>query len=81
MSFLQNVLKALKPVVVSLIGVAGLTIIISSFFGGSIDLAKTNIQMVVIFIISMILLLYKKANPIFVMFLAGLLNLLYTIII
>ena len=81
MAFLQNVLKVLKPVVVSLIGVAGLTILVSAFFGGTINLANTNYVMVVIFIISFILLRYKKMNPILVMFLAGLLNVAYTLII
>lgn len=69
---LQNVLNYLRPAVVSLIATAGLTIILSAFFGESMETIK--IQMIVIFGICMVLLLYKKSNPIFVMLLAGVFN-------
>lgn len=76
MSFLQNVLKNLKPVVVSLIAVAGVSILMNAFFGEVVALNLVRYHMVVIFGICLVLL-YKKANPIAVMFLAGILNVLY----
>ena len=72
---LQVVLSTLRPAVVSLIATAGLTIIISAIFGElGISINTIKIQMVVIFGICMFLLMKWKMNPIFVMVLAGILN-------
>ena len=72
---LQNVLNYLRPAVVALIATAGIAIIISAFFGdATLTLVSLKIPMVVIFGISIYLLLHKKANPIIVMLLAGILN-------
>lgn len=77
--FLQNILNYLRPAVVALIATAGLTIILSAFFGNETVLLLKNlrIHMLVIFIFSVFMLWYKKANPIFVMVLSGILNVLY----
>lgn len=75
MKSLQVVLSTLRPAVVSLIATAGLTIIISAIFGELVISINTiKIQMVVIFGICMFLLMKWKMNPIFVMVLAGILN-------
>ena len=75
MKSLQVVLSTLRPAVVSLIATAGLTIIISAIFGElGISINTIKIQMVVIFAICMFLLMKWKMNPIFVMVLAGILN-------
>ena len=75
MKSLQVVLSTLRPAVVSLIATAGLTIIISAIFGElGISINTIKIQMVVIFGICMYLLMKWKMNPIFVMVLAGILN-------
>ena len=75
MKSLQVVLSTLRPTVVSLIATAGLTIIISAIFGElGISINTIKIQMVVIFGICMFLLMKWKMNPIFVMVLAGILN-------
>lgn len=75
MKSLQVVLSTLRPAVVSLIATAGLTIIISAIFGElGISINTIKIQMVVIFGICMFLLMKWKMNPIFVMVLAGILN-------
>ena len=75
MKSLQVVLSTLRPAVVSLIATAGLTIIISAIFGElGISINTIKIQMVVIFVICMFLLMKWKMNPIFVMVLAGILN-------
>lgn len=75
MKTLQVVLSTLRPAVVSLIATAGLTIIVSAIFGETGSSIETiKIQMVVIFGICMLLLMKWKMNPIFVMVLAGILN-------
>lgn len=75
---LQNILNMLRPAVISLIAVAGLTILISAFFGESyIAIYTLKIHMVFIFIACIYLLTKKKMNPIYVMIIAGFLNVLY----
>ncbi|WP_296879452.1 chromate transporter [Thomasclavelia sp.] len=79
MKLLQNILNYLRPAVVALIATAGLTIIISAFFGseGVIAFKQLKIHMVIIFAFCLFLLIYKKANPILVMVLSGVLNVIY----
>ena len=77
MESLQSILNVLRPAVVALIASAGFTIIITAFFGElGIAVETLKIQMVVIFVICLFLLMKWKMNPIFVMILAGLLNVL-----
>ena len=73
LQLLQNILKYLRPAVVSSIATAGISILISAFFNNN-DLSQIKIQMIIIFGICIYLLLVKKANPIYVMVLAGILN-------
>ena len=70
---LQGVLNSLRPAVVSLIGAAGLSIIITAFFGeqGVMALQNLKVQAVVIFAVSVYLLRWRHMNPITVMLLAG----------
>lgn len=77
--FLQNILNYLRPAVVALIATAGLTIILSAFFGSESALLLKNfrIHMLVIFVFCVFMLGYKKANPILVMVLSGVLNIIY----
>lgn len=77
MESLQSILNVLRPAVIALIASAGLTIIMTAFFGElGITVETLKIQMVVIFVICLFLLMKWKMNPIFVMVLAGLLNVL-----
>lgn len=78
---LENILNMLRPAVVALIAVAGVTIITSAFFGEYIAPYRLKIHMVIIFVICIYLLVKKKANPIFVMLLAGIMNVFYNIVI
>lgn len=78
---LENILNMLRPAVVALIAVAGLTIITSAFFGEYIELYRLKIHMIIIFVICIYLLVKKKVNPIFVMLLAGIMNVFYNIVI
>lgn len=71
---LQDVLKVLRPCVVALIAVAGLTIIMNAFFDQQ---SQFKISMVIIFGVCFYLLSVKKMNPIFVMLLAGIMNVIY----
>lgn len=77
--FLQNILNYLRPAVVALIATAGITIILSAFFGNEtvVLLKNLRIHMLIIFVFCVFMLGYKKANPIFVMVLSGILNVLY----
>ena len=77
---LQSVLHMLRPAVVAMIAVAGIGIIKNVMW---IDEAykMLNFHMLGIFIICIILLRKFKINPIYVMVLAGVLNLAYNIVI
>lgn len=77
MESLQSILNVLRPAVIALIASAGFTIIMTAFFGElGIAVETLKIQMVIIFVICLFLLMKWKMNPIFVMILAGLLNVL-----
>lgn len=69
---LQSILKSLRPAVVAMIATAGLSIIISSC-------VKTNIQFnaIIILLIGLYLLKFKKMGAIQVMIFCGILNMIY----
>lgn len=73
MTLLQGILNSLRPAVVSLIGAAGLSIMITAFFGeqGGILLSNLKVQAVMIFCIAVFLLRWKHMNPVTVMVLSG----------
>lgn len=73
MELLQGVLNSLRPAVVAMIASAGISVLITAFWGnsGTIALAETRWSMVVIFILCVILLQKMKMNPVWVMLLAG----------
>ena len=72
----QKVLNTLRPAVIALIASAGLTIIVSVFWGEgqAVSLNGIDGSMAVIFAICLFLMLKKKTNPIVVMVLAGVLR-------
>ena len=76
MGMLQGILGSLRPAVVAMIASAGISILITAFWGSrsAISLPDTNWSLVVIFVISMILLRKFRKNPILVMVLAGVLR-------
>ena len=64
-----------------MIAVAGIVILKNSLFiGGAFALQNLKLHIAIIFIICVILLMKYKKNPIFVMMLAGVLNLIYGIV-
>ena len=82
MDVLQSVLNSLRPAVVAMIASAGISILVTAFWGNSavIDLAKTNWSLVVIFLVSLVFLQKLKWNPVLVMVLAGVMKLAVAVI-
>ena len=73
---LQGVLNILRPAVVAIIASAGVTILISAFWGEAKAITPGNIKlnMAVLFLAAIYLLKRKNWNPILVMVLCGILN-------
>ena len=73
MEVLQGVLGSLRPAVVAMIAAAGISILITAFWGSRdlIAVTGTKWSLVLIFAVCMILLRKVKMNPIWVMILAG----------
>lgn len=73
MSVLQGVLNSLRPAVVAMIAAAGISILITAFWGSEsvISLSGTSWIMVLIFAVSVVLIQKVGMNPILVMVLAG----------
>ena len=82
LSVMQSILESLRPAVVAMIAGAGLSILITAFWGqeGVISLSNTRVDEIIIFLAAFLLLRYKKWNPIFVMVLAGMAKLFWTLL-
>ena len=80
---LQGILETLRPAVVAMIATAGVSILVSAFFGENTvhPLSSMRIDMMIIFAIGMILLQYKKMDPIYVMILCGMMKLIEYLIL
>ena len=79
---LQSILGSLRPAVVAMIASAGVLILISAFWGsGVVSLADTRWLMVGLFVLCFALLRKTKLNPIAVMVMAGVLNLLASLVL
>lgn len=77
---LQSVLILLRPAVVAMIATAGVSIMLTAFWGNEIiTFSNLNLNAVLIFTISMVLLLKYRRNPIKVMLLAGIMNVVLTL--
>lgn len=74
LSLMQGILYGLRPAVVALIGSAGLSLLILTFWGSrqiTADPGDLNLIAIVIFIASLVVLRVKKIDPILVMSGAG----------
>lgn len=78
LSLLQGILKSLRPAVIAMIAAAGVSILVTAFWGNDISslhldaiLSSTNIRAVGIFLLSLILLARFKMDPIHLMLLSG----------
>ena len=83
MSLLQGILGSLRPAVVSLIAIAGVTILISAVFtNGTVEFRTDNVSIraIIWFIIAVILLRKKKMDPILVMVLCGVFETVCTLV-
>lgn len=83
MIFLQNVLNTLRPAVVAMIAAAGISILISTFWGSrtAIEFADTKWSFVLLFGACFVLLRKWKVSSIWVMILAGVANVIMSFII
>lgn len=78
---LQDVLKVLQPAVIAMIAAAGVSLMITAFWGlDSIVISNINISAVLIFIFSLVLLIKFKVQPIAVMVIAGVVNVLWAVL-
>ncbi len=82
MAVLQGILTSLRPAVVAMIASAGISILITAFWGSqdAIALAETKWSLIAIFIICLALLRKARLNPIWVMICAGIMKVLVSLI-
>lgn len=77
LSFIQSVLKSLRPAVIALIASAGLTILLNVIFGSakisfsSITAADINFIAAVLFVLTFVAIRKLKLSPIFAMLICG----------
>ena len=72
MKVMKKILSYLRPAVVSMIAISGLSILISAFFKNSIiKISCLRYHAILVFVICLILLRKFKMNPILIMLLAG----------
>ena len=78
----QEILQSLHPAVIAMIASAGVTILITAFWGEvqKISILNTDWSMVFIFVLSLLLLRKTRISPILVMILAGGMKLLFSLI-
>lgn len=83
MTMLQGILNSLRPAVVAMIASAGISILITAFWGNeaAVILSKTNWIMVFIFAGSLVMIQKYRMNPIGVMVLAGVVNTVVSVIV
>lgn len=80
-SSLQSVLASLRPAVVALIAGAGITILRQvAFSGTALSLGNLNITGILLFLAAFYLLRKKKMNPILVMAMSGVCQLLIQVV-
>lgn len=80
LTMIQSILSVLRPAVVVMIAISGIKILESALGINGFSIENFKIHMLAIFIICMVLLLKYNKNPIFVMVVAGLLNLFYNVL-
>lgn len=80
MDMFQGILDTLRPAVVAMIASAGVSILITAFWGGAaVTLSGTDIPLVMIFAVCVVLLRAVKLDPVIVMLIAGGLKLLFSL--
>lgn len=78
---LQDVLTVLQPAVIAMIAAAGVSLLITALWGlNPIALSTVSIPAVVIFIFSLVLIIKFNMQPILVMVIAGVVNVIWAVI-
>ena len=78
---LQGILDSLRPAVVAMIASAGISILLSAFFGSeAVKPGNIRLDAVIIFIMAVVLLKVKNKNPIIVMVMCGVMEVLYSVV-
>lgn len=80
LTVMSDVLSALRPAVVAMIAAAGVSVLVSAFWGESINIRATQWVLVAAFTVCFVLLRKTKLNPVWVMVIAGVINTAYTLI-
>ncbi|UWP59318.1 chromate transporter [Ruminococcus gauvreauii] len=81
MNMLQGILDSLRPAVVAMIASAGISILLSAFFGSeAVKPGNIRLDAVIIFILAVVLLKVKNKNPILVMVMCGVMEVLYSVV-
>ena len=82
LSILQGILGALRPAVVAMIASAGVLLLVTAFWdGGPVTLAGTNWTMLLLFAGCLLLLRKTKLSPILIMVLAGVINVVKSVLL
>lgn len=78
---IQDILTILQPAVIAMIAAAGVSLMITAFWGlDPIVLSNINITAVLIFLFSLVLLMKFKVQPIAVMVIAGVMNVIWAVL-
>ena len=77
---MSDVLSALRPAVVAMIAAAGVSVLVSAFWGERVNIQATQWVLVAAFAVCFVLLRKTKLNPAWVMVIAGVINTAYTLI-
>lgn len=80
LTVMSDVLSALRPAVVAMIAAAGVSVLVSAFWGERINIQATQWVLVAAFAVCFVLLRKTKLNPVWVMVIAGVINTAYTLI-
>ena len=81
LSSVQNVLYMLRPAVIAMILVSGILIVTQVLFpGNNYTVINIDIKVLVLFIIVSIVMKYSKINPIYIMIVIGIVNVIISLI-
>ena len=80
LTVMSDVLSALRPAVVAMIAAAGVSVLVSAFWGEHVNIQATQWVLVAAFAVCFVLLRKTKLNPVWVMVIAGVINTAYTLI-
>lgn len=83
LSLFQGILSYLRPVIISMIAKAGITILLSAFFissNSTLTLDNLSLYSIFLFVIALLMIRKLNINPILTMILCGLMELFFQLI-